>query len=354
MGRTSRTARIAAAAWLALGAVACNSTDTGSGDDVDQTAGETTSTAAAGLDERVQALAARAGYAVYDIADETCRPLHGVGLERPVPVASVFKLWVLDTLARRIDAGNAHWDDTVTVRDDLRSDPSGEIYHVPAGTNVTLRHVAERMISISDNTATDLLIHHLGRDDIEATIRELAPDGAALTVPLLSTADMARLKYVSPDLGAEYLALAGDLRAGFLSNLAERVPFPWRADATAVSSIDLTTPRSIDQLEWFASGADPCRTTADLARLAGSARGGPLGEILSTGSALPPGSSHTWDDVWFKGGSEPGVLALAYRLVDAQRDRVVVVALSDPDAALTPTPDGEAVIREILDLAAAI
>lgn len=82
------------------------------------------------------------------------------------------------------------------------------------------------MVSISDNTATDLLIDHVGRDAVEHTIRDLAPDGAPLTLPLLSTADMARLKYLHPDLGAEYLALPVDHRAGFLPNLAERAPFP--------------------------------------------------------------------------------------------------------------------------------
>lgn len=73
---------------------------------------------------------------------------------------------------------------------------------------------------------------------------------------------------------------------------------------------------------------------------------------MSTESALPPGIGDEWDEAWFKGGSEPGVLALVYRFVDAQRDRMVVIARSDPDGTLQPTRNGEATIREILELAA--
>ena len=63
------------------------------------------------------------------------------------------------------------------------------------------------MISISDNTAADHLIDHLGRETIEANIATVAPQSAARNVPFLSTADMARLKFVRPELGSEYLTL---------------------------------------------------------------------------------------------------------------------------------------------------
>lgn len=106
-------------------AAACGGSDTGTGDHTGRSGVETTARSAPRLDERVQSLATRAGYAVDDVADETCQTLHGIGLERPVPVASVFKLWMLDALARQIDAGDLEWDDTVVVRDNLRSDPSG-------------------------------------------------------------------------------------------------------------------------------------------------------------------------------------------------------------------------------------
>lgn len=125
----------------------------------------------------------------------------------PVPVASVFKLWILDAVARSIDSGDIGWDTPVAVRDTLRSDPSGEVYGYPTGQEVPVSKLAELMISISDNTATDHLIDLIGRDAISEVIREFAPDGAERTLPLLSTADMARLKFVHPNLGHEYAGL---------------------------------------------------------------------------------------------------------------------------------------------------
>ena len=180
-------------------------------------------------------LAPRAGYGIYDTDDGHCTLLAGHGLTDPVPVASMFKLWVLDALARAIANGNIGWDTLVPIRDDLRSDPSGEVYGYPTGQRVTVSQIAELMISISDNTATDHLIELIGRDAISDVIRELAPDGASRTLPLLSTADMARLKFVHPNLGREYAALDPDARSEFVTTLPERGPFPWPDDPATIN-----------------------------------------------------------------------------------------------------------------------
>jgi hypothetical protein len=254
------------------------------------------------------ALAPRAGYGIYDAGDGRCNLLAGHGLTSPVPVASVFKLWILDAVARSIDSGDIGWDTPVAIRNTLRSDPSGEVYGYPTGQEVTVSRLAELMISISDNTATDHLIDLSGRDAIGDVIRELAPDGAERTLPLLSTADMARLKFVHPNLGREYAALDPDARSQFVSTLPERGPFPWPDDPAAVNRLDLTTPRYVDEIEWFASGADICRTMVDLARLSREPGLEPLEGILSANPGLPPAQARAWTTTWFKGGSEPGVV----------------------------------------------
>lgn len=293
-------------------------------------------------------LAPRAGFGIYDASNGKCALLDGDGLPEPVPVASAFKLWVLDAVARSVASGQIEWDTPVAVRDELRSDPSGEVYSYPTGQKVRVSKLAELMISISDNTATDLLIEFIGRDAISDVIREFAPDGASRTIPLLSTADMARLKFVHPDLGREYVGLDRDARRRFLKTLPERGPFPWPKDPTAVDRLDLTTPSFIYEIEWFASGADLCRTMADLARLAREEGLEPLNEILSANSGLPPGQTQAWTNTWFKGGSEPGVVTLVYRLATNKLDRVVAIALSDPDAPLAQKPQGQQIIESII------
>jgi Beta-lactamase enzyme family len=266
-----------------------------------------------------------------------------------VPIASVFKLWVLDALARSIASGSTSWDDSIAIRNDLRSDPSGQVFHYPEGQSVSVERMAELMISISDNTAADHLIGLLGRGAVEAVIRELAPDGADRTVPFLSTADMGRLKFAHPGLGREYLTLDPIHRRDFLSKLPARGPLP--SDASTLAELDLETPSFVDEIEWFASAADLCRTVADLAKLSRKPGLEAVGTILSINSGMPPAQAAFWESVWFKGGSEPGVVALVYRLTRKEVDRVVVVTLSDPKEPLTQHPDGERVIASILDRA---
>lgn len=298
----------------------------------------------------VSALAPRSSYAIYEIASDRCSLIegsNGSNTDRSVPVASVFKLWVLDALARSIERGSISWDDNVEIRDELRSDPSGEVFQYPQGKNVSVKRLAELMISISDNTAADHLIDLLGRKEIEVVIGELAPDGAERTLPLLSTADMSRLKFAHPELGREYLALTSARRSDYLVGLRERGPLP--TDPTELAKLDLVTPNFVDDIEWFASSDDLCRTMADLARLSRKPGLESINEIFSINNGLPPHQATQWDTKWFKGGSEPGVVALVYRLAKREVNRVVVITLSNPNEPLQQRMDGEKIIASIFD-----
>src|SRR5690606_27330832 len=86
------------------------------------------------------------------------------------PTASVFKMYVLYAVAQAIEAGTLTWSEQLEITDDVRSLPSGELQNEPAGTLVTVREAAEKMIAISDNTATDMLIKRLGREQVEAAV----------------------------------------------------------------------------------------------------------------------------------------------------------------------------------------
>jgi hypothetical protein len=305
------------------------------------------------IDADVRSVAARSAHGIYDVAGGRCRLLRGMRDGAVVPVASAFKLWILDALAREVAAGRAEWDEELPVRDALRSDPSGEVHGLDAGTPLSLRRHAELMISISDNTAADHLLWRVGRARVEATLAAVGVSAVGRDIPLLSTAEMARLKFVSPAAGEDYLALgsvAGRRRA--LARLARRVPFPWERGGDPSAVIDTRTPRLIDELEWFATPRDMCRTMADLAQLAATPGLGPVGEILSINPGLPPDLLDAWETARFKGGSEPGVLAFVHGLTGADgRERVVVLGWSDPTRPIAPSPAVESAWRGLLDRA---
>ena len=115
------------------------------------------------------ALPGQTGFAVADLARADklgAAPLAALEAERPLAIGSTFKLVILAEIVRVIDAGERKWEDAIVL--DGTELPAGGFNQMPKGTTVPLRKLAEEMIRISDNSATDVLIRVLGREKIEA------------------------------------------------------------------------------------------------------------------------------------------------------------------------------------------
>jgi beta-lactamase class A len=264
-----------------------------------------------------------------------CIPVHQVAASAARPTASMFKLFVLGALAHQIAAGRVSWNQELTVTAAGKS--AGEIgpgylQYDPAGTRVSVRQAALQMISISDNTAADMLIHLAGRAAVQAQDRQWS-DHAALNVPFLTTRELFLLKYVHPALAGQYLRLAPGQRAAFLATAVDPLPL----SQGQLQNVGTSSPADIDTLEWFASPDDLCRAFAGLRQLAAQPRLAPLGSILSANGGALGLDPAQWPTVWFKGGSEPGVLTLGYLATNSKGQTFVVVAMiSNPAAALPP------------------
>src|SRR5438874_3760397 len=104
------------------------------------------------------------------IADPTvATPLFAHDPEEQVIAASLYKLGVLAEAERRVDAGELHYDDTITIEpEDITTDGSFEY----AGTELTLDEALEAMITVSDNGAALALWHVLGGANIDATLEK--------------------------------------------------------------------------------------------------------------------------------------------------------------------------------------
>ncbi|HYW30569.1 MAG TPA: serine hydrolase [Gemmatimonas sp.] len=87
---------------------------------------------------------------------------------KALAVGSAFKLVILAELVRATNAGERRWDDSVTLDGGVL--PGGGYTGKPKGTKVSLRELATQMISISDNSATDILLFALGREKVEAML----------------------------------------------------------------------------------------------------------------------------------------------------------------------------------------
>jgi hypothetical protein len=120
-----------------------------------------------------------------------------------------------------------------------------------------------------------------------------------------------------------------------LTGTVDRVPL---SALTVAAEKAWTQPRDLGTLEWFASPADICRVYASLAALSRQPGLAPVASILEInngGLALDPGQ---WSSVWFKGGSEPGVLTLNYLATTrAGQSYVVSVLTANPAAPIPAT-----------------
>ena len=86
--------------------------------------------------------------------------------EQQVISASVVKLPILLAAALLVERGSVHWEDQLELLDDGKVPGSGVLTQLTAGLHLSLRDACCLMTTVSDNTATNLVIDHLGLDAI--------------------------------------------------------------------------------------------------------------------------------------------------------------------------------------------
>ena len=82
--------------------------------------------------------------------------------DKAFPAASTIKFPVLVAFFQEVDAKRIRPEEFLTMRKDLVAPESGDIQYQPIGTKFSALEIADLMITISDNTATNMLIDRLG------------------------------------------------------------------------------------------------------------------------------------------------------------------------------------------------
>lgn len=199
----------------------------------------------------------------------------------PMAVGSTFKLLVLKAYEDAIKKGELKRETIVSLKEKNRSLPTGVLQNLPAGTPINLELLAQLMIQISDNTATDSLIDVLKKPRIEA----LSPRNS----PLLTTRELFQLIDSSNEkLRNKFKTGTKSARLEALSEL-DKLPLP------SVSSIGKSA--TWQDAEWYMSAHEIC----------------PLLESVQDAPALnsslnPLFKNLNWQKIGFKGGSEYGVI----------------------------------------------
>ncbi len=144
----------------------------------------------AGLRERVLMLVKASGAEVA-VAFRTLDGRHELLMDpdKVFHAASTMKLPVLIELFRQAEAGTLSLSEPLPIRNEFHSIVDGSVYQLDAGADsdrdvykaiggtLTLRQLAEAMITVSSNFAANLLIERLGIQNIRATVHRLGADG---------------------------------------------------------------------------------------------------------------------------------------------------------------------------------
>ncbi|MEP0868622.1 class A beta-lactamase-related serine hydrolase [Trichocoleus desertorum AS-A10] len=99
------------------------------------------------------------GVFLIDLDTTTYVDLNGTAV---FPAASTIKVPVLVAFFQDVDAGKIRLDELLTMKPELIGSGSGDMQYQPPGTKFSALDTASRMITISDNTATNMLIARLG------------------------------------------------------------------------------------------------------------------------------------------------------------------------------------------------
>ena len=126
------------------------------------------------LESKLQAtIASHPGKVALYAEDLTTGQTAAIDADTPVQTASVIKLTVLYEALQQIREGKAHFEDKITLTHDDQVSGSGILPLFDTPETLTFKDVLTLMIVLSDNTATNLAIDHLGLKNIDDRIVSL-------------------------------------------------------------------------------------------------------------------------------------------------------------------------------------
>ena len=85
-----------------------------------------------------------------------------VGGSQVIAAASTIKTPILVAFLQDVDAGKIKLDEQLEMTADVKVGEAGDLQYLPTGTKISALETATKMIVISDNTATNMIIKRLG------------------------------------------------------------------------------------------------------------------------------------------------------------------------------------------------
>ena len=249
---------------------------------------------------------ARYSYQVSKVKDGKCDLVAGTNSDLSLPLASIFKLYVLLAVSDAVKDGWVSWDDQLTVTKDAKRVGAAGLDDVPDGATVSVRAAAQQMISASDNMATDLLIGRLGPGAVERALVTAGHHDPTSMTPFPTTHELFSVGWGKPDLREQWKQASPQGRDQLLKQTNSR---PYEPDPERTHS-----PASDFGAEWYGTANDICRVHVALQASAVGAAA-PVKEILSAIPGIDLDRTK-WPYIGAKGGNLPGDLTFSWYALD--------------------------------------
>jgi beta-lactamase class A len=255
------------------------------------------------VESEIKALPGQTGFIVAELNEAgNARLLSKHNPDQQFAIGSTFKLYILAELANQVATGSRNWSDVAPLAHRSFSSPGTRGW--PKDSPVTLHTLASWMISLSDNSATDTLLHRLGREAVERRLATIGHSDPDKTLPFLSTVEAFALK-ANPELRDRFHKA---------SEAAQRDLIEKEAAVLTLDAIDNAQlskgPAYIDTIEWFASPTDLLWLMNNIR----AQQNDQMMAIMGINPGLSPAVAAKWSYVGYKGGSEPGVISMSYLL----------------------------------------
>ena len=202
------------------------------------------------IDDEIAKTGAKYSYQVSKVDDGECDPLAGTNVDLSLPLASIFKLYVLLAVSEGVKTGAVSWDDQLLVTKEGKAVGAAGLDEVPDGTTVSVRTAAQQMISASDNMATDLLIQRLGAGAIERALVTARHHDPASMTPFPTTHELFSVGSGKPNLREQWQNVSSS-EAGRAQLFEQTDTRPYDPDPERTH-----TPASDIGAEWYGSAAD--------------------------------------------------------------------------------------------------
>lgn len=109
----------------------------------------------------------------FEILDLSSGLAAGYNADASMPAASTIKVAVMVEVFKRLEDGDFSLDRRVTLEGRDKDDGSGDLCDAADGSSYSVSELLERMIDVSDNTAANMLIRLVGRQNINRDMRAL-------------------------------------------------------------------------------------------------------------------------------------------------------------------------------------